>query len=57
MVVLSYVDKVDHKLIIVDIILLWQISIVRPITYTLVLPHTYKTHTQTYTHCDTIHMT
>jgi len=54
MVVLFYVDKVDHKLIVVDIILLWQISIIRPITYTLVLPHTKMTHTHTHTDVHTL---
>ena len=50
MVVLSHADKADDELIVVDVILLWHIAIIRPVTYTLVLP---CTQTHTHTHTDT----
>jgi len=52
MVVLSHADKADDELIVVDVILLWHIAIIRPVTYTLVLPCTQK-HTHTHRHIHT----
>ena len=49
MVVLSHIDEVDDKLIVVDVVLLWHRNVIRPVTYTLVLSRKH-TDTQKYIH-------